>query len=82
MDWLATQANMSRTQLNRKLFVLTSLGPNRFIQRVRLERAADLLQTEELNVTQVAYQIGYNSPSHFTKVFQEHFGYPPMKLKT
>ncbi|XWW45013.1 response regulator [Fibrella sp. USSR17] len=81
VDWLATQANMSRTQLNRKLSALTNLSPNRFIQRVRLERAAELLQTEELNVTQVAYQIGYNSPSHFTKVFQEHFGYPPTKLK-
>jgi DNA-binding response OmpR family regulator len=81
VDWLAAQASMSRTQLNRKLSALTSLSPNRFIQRVRLERAARLLQTEELNVTQVAYQIGYNSPSHFAKVFQEHFGYPPMKSK-
>ncbi len=81
VDWLARQANMSRTQLNRKLSALTDLSPNRFIQRVRLERAAELLQTGELNVAQVAYQIGYNSPSHFTKVFQDHFGYPPTKLK-
>lgn len=81
VDWLATQARMSRTQLNRKLSALTDLSPNRFIQRVRLERAAELLQTEELNVAQVAYQIGYNSPSHFAKVFQEHFGYAPAKLK-
>ena len=44
VDWLATQARMSRTQLNRKLSALTSLSPNRFIQRVRLERAAELLQ--------------------------------------
>ncbi|WP_381525733.1 ATP-binding protein [Spirosoma soli] len=81
VDWLATQANMSRTQLNRKLSALTSLSPNRFIQRVRLERAAELLQTGEMNVTEVAYQIGYNSPSHFAKVFQDHFGYAPSKLK-
>ena len=81
VDWLATQAHMSRTQLNRKLSALTSLSPNRFIQRVRLERAVELLQTGELNVTQVAYQVGYNSPSHFAKVFQEHFGYAPAKMK-
>ena len=82
VDWLASQANMSRTQLNRKVSALTNLSPNRFIQRVRLERAAVLLQTQELTVAQVAYQIGYQSPSHFTKVFQEHFGYPPTKLKS
>ena len=81
VDWLAARASMSRTQLNRKLSALTSLSPNRFIQRVRLERAAELLQTGELNVTEVAYQIGYNSPSHFAKVFQEHFGHAPAKLK-
>ncbi len=81
VDWLAEQAQMSRTQLNRKLSALTSLSPNRFIQRVRLERAAELLQTGGLNVAQVAYQIGYDSPSYFSKIFQEHFGYPPAKLK-
>ncbi|NEU66297.1 ATP-binding protein [Spirosoma agri] len=81
VDWLARQANMSRTQLNRKLSALTDLSPNRFIQRVRLERAAELLQEGTLSVAEVADQIGYNSPSHFTKVFQEHFGYPPARLK-
>ena len=81
VDWLAEQAQMSRTQLNRKLSALTGLSPNRFIQRIRLERGAELLQTGTLNVAEVAYEIGYQSPSHFAKVFQEHFGHPPAKLK-
>ncbi|MBD2701807.1 response regulator [Spirosoma sp. BT702] len=81
VDWLATQANMSRTQLNRKLSALTALSPNRFIHRVRLEKAAELLQTGDLNVTQVAYAVGYSSPSHFSKVFREHFGYLPAELR-
>lgn len=81
VDWLAAQAHMSRTQLNRKLSALTSLSPNRFIQRVRLERGAELLASGTLTVAEVAYQIGYQSPSHFAKVFQEHFSYPPAKLK-
>ncbi|GAB3694960.1 hypothetical protein GCM10027592_16490 [Spirosoma flavus] len=81
VDWLASQANMSRTQLNRKLTALTALSPNRFIHRVRLEKAAELLQTGDLNVTQVAYSVGYSSPSHFTKVFREHFGYLPAELR-
>ncbi len=81
VDWLAAHARMSRTQLHRKLTALTSLSPNRFIHRVRLERAADLLRMGELNVAQVAYQVGYSSQSYFAKVFQEHFGHAPAKLK-
>ncbi|WP_460975945.1 ATP-binding protein [Spirosoma knui] len=81
VDWLAKQAGMSRTQLNRKLSVLTGLSPNRFMQRVRLERAAELLQTGEMNIAQVTLQVGYSSQSHFAKVFQEYFGYAPTKLK-
>ena len=81
LDWLAAQASMSRTQLHRKLTALTTLSPNRFIHRVRVEKAAELLQSGELNVAQAAFQVGYSSPSHFSKVFQEHMGYPPARLK-
>lgn len=81
VDWLAAQAHLSRTQLNRKLSALTGLSPNRFIQRVRLERGAELLRSGTLTVTEIAYQIGYDSPSYFAKVFQEHFGYPPSKWR-
>ncbi|MBD2705249.1 response regulator [Spirosoma sp. BT702] len=82
VDWLADRAGMSRTQLHRKLTALTSLSPNRFIHRVRLERAAALLQSGEYNVAQVAYELGYSSQSYFAKLFQEHFGYAPSKMKT
>lgn len=81
VDWLAAQATMSRTQLHRKLTALTTLSPNRFIHRVRVEKAAELLQTGEMNVTQAAFAVGYSSPSHFAKVFQEHRGYLPARLK-
>jgi signal transduction histidine kinase/DNA-binding response OmpR family regulator/streptogramin lyase len=81
VDWLAGQVNMSRTQLYRKLTSLTGQSPIRFMQQLRLERAAELLQQGTLNVAQVAYEVGYSSPSHFTKVFQEQFGYLPKQLK-
>ncbi|GAB3739047.1 hybrid sensor histidine kinase/response regulator transcription factor [Spirosoma lituiforme] len=81
VDWLAAQARMSRTQLNRKLSALTNLSPNRFIQQIRVARAAELLQAGELNVAQVAYQVGFSSPSYFAKVFQAHYGYAPTHLR-
>jgi len=81
VDWLAAQAQMSRTQLNRKLSALTGLSPNRFIQRIRLERGAELLRSGTMSIVEVADQIGYDSPSYFAKVFQEQFGYPPSKWR-
>ncbi|GAB3022092.1 ATP-binding protein [Spirosoma pulveris] len=82
VDWLADQACMSRTQLHRKLTALTGLSPNRFMQRIRLERAAELLNEGEWNVAQVANQVGYSSPSYFARLFQEQFGYAPARFKS
>lgn len=82
VDWLADQARMSRTQLHRKLTALTGLSPNRFMQRIRLERAAELLNEGEWNVAQVANQVGYSSPSYFARLFQEQFGYAPARFKS
>ncbi|MFD1140946.1 ATP-binding protein [Larkinella insperata] len=80
VDWLSQQAGMSRAQLHRKLSALTNLSTTRFIHRVRLEQAVYLLQQGDLNVAQVAQAVGYSSQSYFTKLFQEHYGYPPSKL--
>ena len=83
VNWLAEQAKMSRTQLHRKLTALTNLSTTGFIHSVRLDKAQELLQTdtEELTVAEVAYRVGYSSPTYFSKVFSDHFGYPPIRLK-
>jgi signal transduction histidine kinase/ligand-binding sensor domain-containing protein/CheY-like chemotaxis protein len=80
-DWLAQQAHMSRTQLHRKLTALTNRSTTAFIHRVRLERAAELLQQGQMNVAEVAYAVGYGSQSYFTKQFREHFGRVPTAVK-
>ncbi|UFH52788.1 response regulator [Spirosoma sp. KNUC1025] len=81
VDWLVEQAGMSRTQLHRKITALTGMSTSRFINKVRLEKAVDLLQTGELNVAQVAQRVGYSSQSYFTKMFQEQYGYSPIRLR-
>lgn len=83
VDWLVEQARMSRTQLHRKLTALTNLSTTGFIHSVRLHKAQELLQTneDELTIAEVAYRVGYSSPAYFSKVFSEHFGYPPTRLK-
>ena len=82
VDWLSQQAGMSRSQLHRKLTALTALSTTQFMHSVRLSQAVVLLQAGQLSVAQVAQAVDYSSQSYFSKVFQEQYGYPPIKLKS
>jgi signal transduction histidine kinase/DNA-binding response OmpR family regulator/streptogramin lyase len=81
-DWLVAQTQLSRTQLYRKLTALTGLSVSHFINQVRLEKGRELLNTTDLNVSEVAFQVGYNSASYFTKVFTAHFGQTPTSVRS
>lgn len=62
---------LSKSQLNRKLNSLTGKSPNKFIKDYRLNKALDLLLTNKMSITEVAYAAGFSSPSYFTKCFQK-----------
>lgn len=83
VDSLATAVALSRTQLFRKTKLLTKMSPGRYILFFRLQQAKQLLQSKEknLNVSEVCYQVGFVSKSHFTRSFQKQFGFPPSKCK-
>lgn len=68
---------MSRTQLFRKLKALTDHSPSDFVRIIRLKRGADLLTQRTGNIAEVAYQVGFNEPSYFTKCFHKQFGQTP-----
>lgn len=70
---------MSRSQLHLKLKALTNRSTSIFIRTIRLHRAKELLQQGNLNVTQVAFQVGFNDPAYFSKKFSEEFGVNPKK---
>jgi DNA-binding response OmpR family regulator len=76
VDSLAEAATMSRRTLYRKLATLTGLTPNEFIQNYRLLRATQLLQTGHA-VSQVAYLVGFESPSYFGQCFKEKYQITP-----
>ncbi len=73
----AAQVAMSRMQLHRKLRALTNLGPGELIRSFRMKHAASLLQQNAGNISEIAYEVGYNNPSYFAKVFREYFGVAP-----
>ena len=68
---------MSKMQLYRKLKTLTSLAGNEFIRSIRLQQAKILLETTSLNVSEIAYQVGFNDPAYFTRAFKKQYGRTP-----
>lgn len=77
VERLAEELNLGREQCYRKLMALTGLSPSAFIRKLKLQRAAQLLSAKAAPVSQVAYQVGYENLSHFSKAFKEEFGKLP-----
>jgi DNA-binding response OmpR family regulator len=71
------QMNMSRVQLHRKLNALFNLSATAFIRTYRLNAAARLFESRAGNVAQVAYEVGFNNLSYFSRCFQKQFGVKP-----
>ncbi|UCS94680.1 DUF4242 domain-containing protein [Echinicola marina] len=74
---LCKHIGISRPQLYRKITSITGRPPIIFLRDLRLEKARKLLLQKTENIAQVALEVGYSSPSYFTKCFIEKFGYKP-----
>ncbi len=68
---------MSRVAMYKKLFTLTGKTPIEFIRAIRLQRAAQLLQSSEMTIAEIAYEVGFNNPKHFSKCFKNEFNILP-----
>ena len=77
VEELSSHLGMSRVHLYKKLKTTTGKTPIEFIRLIRLKRAAQLLRESQLNVSEVAYQVGFNSPRNFSKYFRDEFGMLP-----
>ncbi len=76
---LAKSMHMSRMQLHRKLKVLTGDSYTILMRQHRLREAARLLVASDLYVAQIAYNVGFSSPSYFSKCFREKYGVTPVE---
>ncbi len=79
---LAREMGVSRVQLHRKVTALTGQATSDLIRTVRLERAADLLRQNAGNVSEIAYQVGFENLSYFTRAFRQKFKVPPSEYNT
>ena len=82
VEALAEAVGLSRQQLYRRLKEDTSDTPVAYIRRYRLERAAQLLRERQGNVSEVAYAVGFNSLSYFSRCFGDQFGQTPSAFVT
>ncbi|HEV8285146.1 MAG TPA: two-component regulator propeller domain-containing protein [Chitinophagaceae bacterium] len=73
---------MSRVALYKKILSLTGKAPLEFIRSMRLKRAAQLLEKSGMNVSEIAYEVGFNNPKNFTKYFKEEFKVLPSQYVT
>ncbi len=79
---LAAELGLSPRQLQRRLRDTVDQSPVEFIRSLRLQRAAQLLEGQYGNVSEVAYSVGFTSLSYFAKCFREQFGSSPSEFKS
>ncbi len=79
VESLGEKLHLSRAQLYRKVKDLTGMSPVEFIREARLDKAAHLLRTTARTVSEIAYEVGFQSPAYFTKCYRIKFGHTPKR---
>lgn len=77
VEKLSADVGISRAQLHRKMKEITGISTGEFIRNLKFEQAARLIRRGDINITQVAYAVGFNNSTHFSTVFKKHFGVSP-----
>lgn len=82
VDTLSEQLNMSRSKFYTKVKDATGQTPNTYIMNYKMKRAMTMLQTEpQLNISEMAYRLGFSSARYFSLCFKDHFGVTPTDAK-
>ena len=84
VERIGEEIGLSRVQLYRKVKALTGQTPVELLRKARLERGRRLIEKTEKSVSEIAYEVGFTSPSYFNKCFKDEFGISPgvMREKT
>lgn len=77
VEMLAAEVCVSRAHLHRKMKEITGITTSEYIRNIRIEHASKMIREKKINITQVAYAVGFNNQAHFSTVFKKHFGMTP-----
>jgi AraC-like DNA-binding protein len=77
VEELASEVGLSRSHLNRKLNAIANMGPNSYIRKIRMEKAAELLLDGELTISEISMDVGFNSISYFSRTFKSYYKLSP-----
>lgn len=72
---------LSKSQAYRKIKSLTGIAPNQLIQEFRLRKSLKYLRQDSVTISEIAYDLGFNSPTYFTKLFRKRFNLTPTRFK-
>jgi signal transduction histidine kinase/CheY-like chemotaxis protein/ligand-binding sensor domain-containing protein/AraC-like DNA-binding protein len=81
IDDMAAYAGVSRSSFFKKIKSLTGLAPADFVREFRIQKAAQLLQAGETNISQITFAVGLNDTKHFSRCFKQRFGYNPSEYR-
>ncbi len=73
IEEISRQMNMSRVSLYKKVLMLTGKPPIEFVRSIRLKKAMYLLENSQMTVSQICYEVGFNTPKYFTKLFKNEY---------
>ncbi|MDO6854067.1 two-component regulator propeller domain-containing protein [Cellulophaga lytica] len=81
VESLASELNLSRSQFYRKIKALTNQTASEFLRNIRLQKAKQIIEMGNTNISEVSYKVGFSSPSYFTKCFKNYFDMLPTDVK-
>ena len=81
LDPLSEEVGMSATHLNRKLNALIGQSAGKLIRSYRLKHAAHLIKNKAANISEIAYELGFNNPTNFSRSFKQQFGVSPTEYE-
>ena len=77
VEVFAENLSVSKSLLHKKIVSLTGEAPVEFIRRIRLNKAANLIENKFGNLSEIALEVGFNNPAYFSECFKKQFGVPP-----
>ena len=81
VETMAAEVGMARTTLYKKLMAITGLGPAEFIRTIRVKRGKALLETSQMQITEIAYAVGFTTVKSFTMNFKAEYGMTPTEFR-